>query len=137
MNIFWRMMWSLFFTSSLYFSRTTYSYWKYYFDSSVVFHTIHWKAKTGKKQISEVQKTFFYCLRNYKIKIQRLLLGAVFGSIIERSRIDENLRNYSPEKWLKNSFIELHRIFESFDGSMLVSLVLGLVKVPQRIFILH
>lgn len=65
------------------------------------------------------------------------MLGAVFGSIIERSRIDENLRNYSPEKWLKNSFIELHRIFESFDGSMLVSLVLGLVKVPQRIFILH
>ncbi|MCB1176890.1 MAG: SpoIIE family protein phosphatase [Leptospiraceae bacterium] len=57
-----------------------------------------------------------------------LVLGAVIGSILERSRLDENVQNYSPEKWLKNSFIELHKIFESFEGSMLVSIVIGLVE---------
>ncbi|TGK08765.1 HAMP domain-containing protein [Leptospira fletcheri] len=56
-----------------------------------------------------------------------LVLGAVFEAILERTNLIESVRNHSPEKWLKDAFLELHKVFESFDGSMLVSLVLGLV----------
>ncbi len=56
-----------------------------------------------------------------------LVLGAVFKSIIERTSYSEMVRQMSPERWLKNSFVELHKVFESFEGSMLVSIVIGLV----------
>ncbi len=56
-----------------------------------------------------------------------LVLGAVFESIMERTRVLPSQRDQSPERWLKNAFQELHGIFESFDGSMLVSMVLGLI----------
>lgn len=57
-----------------------------------------------------------------------LVLGAVFQSIIERTYLSSSTYNQSPERWLKNAFIEMHKIFEGFDGSMLVSLVIGLVE---------
>ncbi|NUM41165.1 MAG: SpoIIE family protein phosphatase, partial [Leptospiraceae bacterium] len=56
-----------------------------------------------------------------------LVLGAVFESIIERTRITHQAQDTHPERWIKNTFIELHKIFESFNGSMLISLVIGLV----------
>ncbi|MCB1159857.1 MAG: serine/threonine-protein phosphatase, partial [Leptospiraceae bacterium] len=56
-----------------------------------------------------------------------IVLGSLFQSIIERTRSSSLLQNQAPEIWLKSTFIELHKIFESFDGSMLVSLVIGLV----------
>ena len=57
-----------------------------------------------------------------------LVLGAVFHTIIERTRLSSAMRQQFPEKWIKNCFLELHKVFESFDGSMLVSLVMGLVE---------
>ncbi|MBL8020858.1 MAG: SpoIIE family protein phosphatase [Leptospirales bacterium] len=56
-----------------------------------------------------------------------LVLGAVFESLMERTRSMPVLKNQSPERWIKNAFQELQNVFESFDGSMLVSMVLGLV----------
>lgn len=56
-----------------------------------------------------------------------LVLGSLFQSIIERTKLSALISNQSPERWLKNTFVELHKIFESFDGSMLVSLVMGLI----------
>lgn len=56
-----------------------------------------------------------------------LVLGAVFYSIVERTRSVPTMQQLAPERWLKNAFLELDKVFESFDGSMLVSLVLGLV----------
>lgn len=60
-----------------------------------------------------------------------LVLGAVFQSIIERSRYSRLYKNMYPERWLKNAFIDLHTVFESFDGSMLVSLVLGVLDTES------
>ncbi|MDF3818777.1 SpoIIE family protein phosphatase [Leptospira sp. 96542] len=57
-----------------------------------------------------------------------LVLGSVFESIITRTQLSREARNTYPERWIKNTFIELHKIFEGFDGSMLVSLVLGLIE---------
>ncbi|MDX1959429.1 MAG: cache domain-containing protein [Leptospiraceae bacterium] len=57
-----------------------------------------------------------------------LILGSVFGNIISRNKTKVEFQNLSPEKWLKNTFIELHTTFETFDGSMLVSVTLGLLE---------
>ncbi|MBV6494758.1 MAG: hypothetical protein LDLANPLL_02795 [Turneriella sp.] len=56
-----------------------------------------------------------------------LVLGTAFRSLLERTRITEELRNMSPERWLKNAFLEFHRLFSSFNGSMMVSMVCLLV----------
>jgi len=56
-----------------------------------------------------------------------LVLGSVFHSILERTKLSPQAQNVFPEQWLKYMFVELHRIFEVFDGSMLISLVVGLI----------
>lgn len=56
-----------------------------------------------------------------------LVLGSVFHTIIERTQATHAMQQLAPERWLKNAFIELHRVFESFDGSMLVSGFFGLI----------
>ena len=54
-----------------------------------------------------------------------LVLGAVFQSIIERTRI---VSNVDAETWLKNTFLELQKVFESFDCSMLVSIYIAVLE---------
>ncbi|MCB1323043.1 MAG: SpoIIE family protein phosphatase, partial [Leptospiraceae bacterium] len=56
-----------------------------------------------------------------------LVLGSVFESMITRTQLAEEEHDITPERWLKNAFLELHKTFESFNGSMLVSVVFGLV----------
>lgn len=56
-----------------------------------------------------------------------LVLGSVFQSVIERTKLSPKEQDVFPEHWLKYTFVELHRVFEVFDGSMLISLVMGLV----------
>lgn len=56
-----------------------------------------------------------------------IVMGAVFDSIIERTKLNFVNQDVYPERWLKNSFIELHKVFESFDCSMLISIAIGLV----------
>lgn len=56
-----------------------------------------------------------------------LVLGTVFNTILTRSSISL-YQNKQPEKWLEEAFLELQKIFESFDGSMYISIVLGLVE---------
>ncbi|MGE8722311.1 SpoIIE family protein phosphatase [Leptospira terpstrae] len=57
-----------------------------------------------------------------------LVLGAVFRSIIERTKNREQYQIKYPEQWLREVFDELNKTFESFDYTMLVSLILGLVE---------
>lgn len=57
-----------------------------------------------------------------------LVLGAVFQSIIDRTRFSPEEQYMHPEQWLKRSFLELQRVFEVFNGAMLISLVMGLVE---------
>ncbi|TGN09800.1 SpoIIE family protein phosphatase [Leptospira ilyithenensis] len=57
-----------------------------------------------------------------------LVLGVVFLSFIKRTQSKKEYKEKSPERWLKECFLELQSIFESFDGSMLISVVIGLVE---------
>lgn len=56
-----------------------------------------------------------------------LVLGAVFQSIIERTRLSDIVKNLTPSEWIKSTFIELSKVFLSFDGATYASLVMGAV----------
>jgi HAMP domain-containing protein len=56
-----------------------------------------------------------------------LVFGSVLEAIVERTFYEDSVKQQFPEVWLKNSFIELHKVFESFDGTMLVSCILLLL----------
>jgi tetratricopeptide (TPR) repeat protein len=56
-----------------------------------------------------------------------LVLGVVFRSVVARTQMEVD-SDVMPEVWLKNCFVELHNVFVSFDGSMLISVVLGMVE---------
>lgn len=56
-----------------------------------------------------------------------LVIGAAFQSIIDRTQSDPASANRYPEKWLEYAFQQLNLIFETFDGSMLVSIALGVI----------
>lgn len=52
-----------------------------------------------------------------------IVLGTAFGSLVDDgSRLD-----VEPEKWLSNITLELQRVFESFSGSMMLSMFIGLI----------
>lgn len=57
-----------------------------------------------------------------------IVLGAVYNSLIIRSKMDPVSSNRSPERWLHDSYLDLQKIFETFDGAMLVSAVIGLLE---------
>ena len=56
-----------------------------------------------------------------------LVVGAVFASIIKRTRATRSMAERSPREWIEATAVDLHRVFETFDGSMLISVVLGVV----------
>ena len=56
-----------------------------------------------------------------------IVIGTVFRSILERTKSSSNFQNISPEIWLKESFKELQNVFVSFQGTMLISAIFGLV----------
>lgn len=55
-----------------------------------------------------------------------LVLGVVFQAVLSRSKSSYTKRR-PPELWLKDLYVELQSVFASFDGSMLSSVVLGMV----------
>jgi HAMP domain-containing protein len=57
-----------------------------------------------------------------------LIIGSVLVSILERTVSAFIFKDYYPERWLKNTFMELRKIFESFNGAMGASIVIGLVE---------
>ncbi|EQA37383.1 SpoIIE-like protein phosphatase domain protein [Leptospira inadai serovar Lyme str. 10] len=55
-----------------------------------------------------------------------LVLGVVFRAILTRSKMTKE-REISPEQWLKQVFMELQQVYESFNGSMYISAVIGIL----------
>ncbi|MCB1158392.1 MAG: cache domain-containing protein [Leptospiraceae bacterium] len=64
-----------------------------------------------------------------------LILGSVFDSIIKRYSFESEVNKISPEQWLKQCFIELHKVFEGFEGSMMVSVILGIIDVQTGLLL--
>ncbi len=56
-----------------------------------------------------------------------LVLGTVFKSLITRAQLSPRAQELHPEQWLRECLLELQNVFVSFDGRMLISLIVGLV----------
>ncbi len=56
-----------------------------------------------------------------------LVMGTVFKSILTRTQRFRYMQDKHPERWLKECFQEIHNVFVSFDGHMLLSSIMGLV----------
>lgn len=56
-----------------------------------------------------------------------LVLGVVFNAFVTRTKYVPGASDLSPEEWLIRCFRELQDVFVSFDGSMLISVVMGII----------
>lgn len=57
-----------------------------------------------------------------------LVMGSMLNSILARSVTDRKMQNTTPVQWLTDSFFEIQKVMEAFDGSMLVSGIFGLAE---------
>lgn len=57
-----------------------------------------------------------------------LVMGALLNGIMSRSAGEGKILTISPKEWMRETYLELQQVFEQFDGSMMVSCVLGLVN---------
>ncbi len=64
-----------------------------------------------------------------------LVLGAIFYAIIERTKFSKIEKMKYPERWIKTAFIELQNVFEAFEGTMLISLVLGMIENDTGLYL--
>ena len=55
-----------------------------------------------------------------------LVLGVIFNAYVNRSHALGSANHPYPEKWLRQCYTELQSVFTSFDGSMMVSVIIGL-----------
>ena len=56
-----------------------------------------------------------------------LVMGAMFNVALQRTRDEQSNRYLSPEKWLSKAYLEMQSLFETFNGSMFVSVIMGLI----------
>ncbi|TGJ99543.1 hypothetical protein EHO59_17000 [Leptospira semungkisensis] len=55
-----------------------------------------------------------------------IIMGSVFRVCLSRAKAKKYQHQY-PEQWIKACYLDFQKIFESFDGSMFMSIVFGLV----------
>ncbi|MCB1179243.1 MAG: SpoIIE family protein phosphatase [Leptospiraceae bacterium] len=63
-----------------------------------------------------------------------LVLGSLFQSIITRTQNSKSMNDLGPVVWLLTVFQELQSVFVSFDGSMLISVFLGVYDEGSNLF---
>ncbi|MBL8021271.1 MAG: SpoIIE family protein phosphatase [Leptospirales bacterium] len=57
-----------------------------------------------------------------------LIMGSVVNSIMSRSASNKRDLDMDPRDWLRETYQEIHNVFLTFDGSMYVSCILGVVN---------
>ena len=62
-----------------------------------------------------------------------LVLGSILYAILKRLEFRKEDQNKYPETWLKYLGLEIQELFESFQGSMMLSAVIGLIDVNSGI----
>ncbi len=56
-----------------------------------------------------------------------LVMGVVMNSIMARSAANKRIMDTTPEQWLSDIYHEIHGVFKSFDGTMVISASVFLV----------
>lgn len=64
-----------------------------------------------------------------------IVLGVVFNSILSRTHAGE--MEMDPITWMKKTFRELESVFLSFDGSMMISAVIGLLDEDGNLYYIN
>ena len=57
-----------------------------------------------------------------------LVMGVVLNTIMARSAKGDRILNQTPEQWMSDVYDELHGVFLSFNGSMVISATLALIQ---------
>ncbi|HMV43194.1 MAG TPA: SpoIIE family protein phosphatase [Leptospiraceae bacterium] len=57
-----------------------------------------------------------------------LVMGVMMNSIMARSASQNKILNQTPEEWLRLVYQELHSVFKSFNGSMVISAVIFIIE---------
>lgn len=60
-----------------------------------------------------------------------LVLGSMIQSMIQRNRFFKEEQSLSPEHWLRELFIQIHKTLETFKGTMYISAVIGLIDIQN------
>ena len=61
-----------------------------------------------------------------------LILTSILQSALERNALFEEEQNVLPELWLRQLFIEMQKTYEAFQGSMMLSLIMGLIDIQTN-----
>jgi serine phosphatase RsbU (regulator of sigma subunit) len=56
-----------------------------------------------------------------------LIMGVMINSIMRRSAENKKILNKTPEKWLTDTYNEIHEVFKTFNGTMVISCVVALI----------
>ncbi|MCE9500025.1 MAG: SpoIIE family protein phosphatase, partial [Leptospira sp.] len=57
-----------------------------------------------------------------------LVMGVVMNSIMARSAGNKRILDTSPEQWLTDIYHEIHGVFKSFNGTMVISCIVSLIN---------
>ncbi|TGK01085.1 HAMP domain-containing protein [Leptospira semungkisensis] len=57
-----------------------------------------------------------------------LVMGVMMNSIMARSAANKRVLNKTPQEWLTDVYHEVHSVFKSFDGSMVISATVALIN---------
>ncbi|MDV6234073.1 SpoIIE family protein phosphatase [Leptospira ellisii] len=57
-----------------------------------------------------------------------LVMGVVMNSIMARSAANNRIMDKSPSEWLEDVYYEIHSVFKSFNGSMVISATIFLIE---------
>jgi len=60
-----------------------------------------------------------------------LVMGTVFKSVVARNQNMVSDKDQFPEQWLKRLLVELQEVFIAFEGSMLISAIIGLIDLEN------
>jgi HAMP domain-containing protein/tetratricopeptide (TPR) repeat protein len=57
-----------------------------------------------------------------------LVMGVVMNSIMARSASNKRVLDLTPEQWLTNVYNEIHSVFKTFNGTMVISTTVTLIE---------
>ncbi|MBK6604601.1 MAG: SpoIIE family protein phosphatase [Leptospiraceae bacterium] len=57
-----------------------------------------------------------------------LIIGSLVNSIMSRSAANKRVITKESDRWLRETFFEIQKVMEAFDGTMFVSCILGVIE---------
>ena len=57
-----------------------------------------------------------------------LVIGSLVNSIMSRSAANKRVITKESDRWLRETFFEIQKVMEAFDGTMFVSCILGVIE---------